>query len=92
MRANAVKALEGPWIITCDKRGTRFQVRLTASGIENLLKLGKVVIKCQNPIHVDKAFFTSSRHKVEITLRGLVGLVKHHQLRVWAKRALTSRE
>jgi chromosome segregation ATPase len=74
MRNNAVRALEGLWILTCDKCGTKFQVRLTAQGMEELLKGGSMTIECPNPNCVDSFLLFSSRHKVSVTLKELIEL------------------
>ena len=68
--SNVMKALEGPWIITCDKCGTRFQAQLTPEGIEELLRTGSVVIECPNPGCVDFIL----RHRIRIKLKQLIEL------------------
>ena len=72
MRSNAIRAFEGPWIVRCDKCGTSFQVELTAKGIEDLLRSGKVMIECLNPSCMDSSISGLRRHKIRITLRELI--------------------
>jgi len=63
MMSNATKVFEGPWIMRCDKCGTSFQVKLTAKGIEDLIRTGNVIIECSNPNCVDFL----SRHRIRVT-------------------------
>jgi len=72
LRSNAVKALKGPWLITCDRCGTTFQVELTADDVEDLLRKGSVAVECPNPNCLDTFFFIVSRHRIEITLKKLI--------------------
>jgi len=74
IQSNVVKALEGPWIITCDKCGTSFQVQLTPEGIEGLLRTGSVMIECPNPDCVDTALIFTFKHRVRVTLKQLIEL------------------
>jgi len=74
IRYNTIKTLEGPWIITCDKCGTKFQVVLTTEGVEELLREGSLTIECQNPNCTDSILFSSSRHKIKVTLKELIEL------------------
>jgi rubrerythrin len=74
IRYNAIKTLEGPWIITCDKCGTKFQVVLPTEGVEELLRGGSLMIECQNPNCIDSMLFFSSRHKIKVTLKELIEL------------------
>jgi len=60
--------LRGPWTITCDKCGTRFQLQLTVEGVENLVRYGEIVAECVNPNCIDWFW----RHKIRITLRDLI--------------------
>ena len=74
IRYNAIKTLEGPWIITCDKCGTKFQRALPTEGVEELLRRGSLMIECQNPNCINSILFLPSRHKIKITLKELIEL------------------
>jgi len=58
-----MKTLEGPWIITCDKCGTKFQIQLTPEWVEELLRAGNIMVECP-----------TSKHEMRLTLRQLIEL------------------
>jgi len=68
IRINALTMLRGPWNITCDKCGIKFQVQLTETGLEQLLRTGMTEIECINPNCRDFL----GRHKIKIYLRDLI--------------------
>ncbi|MCD6511695.1 MAG: hypothetical protein J7K45_03805 [Thaumarchaeota archaeon] len=70
-KSNAISALRGPWYVTCDKCGTRFQTELKAEDIESLLRTGNAWIECVNPNCVD-LFRFFGRHRIKIQLRDLI--------------------
>lgn len=72
LQSNIIKTLKGPWLITCDKCRTIFQVELTTNEVEDLLRTGDVMTECPNPNCVDTILFITSKHKIRITLRDLI--------------------
>jgi len=71
-RENALNLLKSPFIITCDKCGQRFEIKLTAKDLEGLLRRGYTEVECQNPNCTDSFLFSTWRHKVRISLEELV--------------------
>jgi len=74
IQSNVMKTLEGSWIITCDKCGTKFQIQLTPEWVEELLRTGNIMIECPNPNCVDTFLAFTSKHKVKVTLKQLIEL------------------
>jgi hypothetical protein len=65
---DALAMLKGPWNVICDRCGVRFQVELTASGIEELLRNSSVWVECANPSCKD--FW--AKHRIQIHLKDLI--------------------
>jgi hypothetical protein len=69
IKDNTLKALEGPWSITCDRCKTKFNIKLTPYGIESLLSKGYIETECNNLNCLDDFNF---RHKITVNLRDLI--------------------
>jgi len=69
---NALQLLKGPWTLTCDRCGTKSSTELTAFGVEELLRKGKVQVECDNPACQDRFFLSTSRHRFGVSLYDLV--------------------
>ncbi|GAI53366.1 unnamed protein product, partial [marine sediment metagenome] len=70
--ADALQLLMGPWEFTCDRCGTKFGAKLTASGIEDLLREGLVRIECSNAACEDSGWFSRRRHTFTVSLHKLI--------------------
>jgi len=69
---NALQLLRGSWTFTCDRCGTKFDDELTSFGIEELLRKGQVQIECINPACEDHSWFSSHRHRFQVSLHDLI--------------------
>jgi hypothetical protein len=67
IRKNVFKRLNGPWIVTCDKCGTKFPISLTAEGISTIYRQGYVWSDCEN----EKCLDGARRHLIKLTLADL---------------------
>lgn len=72
INVGALQLLKGPWVLTCDRCGTSFKAEVTAEGIEELLRSGKVKGVCANPDCVDKGWFSSQMHTFYVSLHNLI--------------------
>jgi len=73
----AIRALRGPWKITCERCGSQQSVELTAEGVRGLLAQGHVLIDCTNPNCTDAVLFRTVRHKIRVQCKDLIeGLLK----------------
>jgi hypothetical protein len=81
IKDNALKALEGPWNITCDRCKTKLSVKINAYSIEYLLSKGYIEIECVNPNCLDISLFSNSRHKITVNLRNIIQLYLTHEQR-----------
>jgi len=69
----ALQLLTGPWMVTCDRCDTKFNVELNASGIEALLRDGQVRVECSNTACEDTGWFsTRRRHTFMVSLHTLI--------------------
>ncbi|HJX22866.1 MAG TPA: cell division protein ZapB, partial [Candidatus Bathyarchaeia archaeon] len=68
IRKNVFKRLNSPWIVTCDKCGTKFPISLTAHGISDIYTQGYFWLECQNESCLDGA----RRHLFKLTLPDMV--------------------
>ncbi len=69
---NTLQLLKGPWIFTCDQCCATFSDELTAFGVEELLTKGQVQIECIDPACEDRSWFSSHRHRFQVSLHDLV--------------------
>ena len=70
VKENAIGMLRGPWLIKCDRCGTKQkEIELTERGISDLLSIGHVEKECVNPDCKDWRIW---RHRIRISLYGLI--------------------
>jgi len=69
---NAFQLLKGPWPFTCDHCGTTSSNELTAVGVEELLRKGRVQIECTNPACEDRFLLPARRHRFRVALHDLI--------------------
>lgn len=72
INTGALQLLMGPWVFTCEQCGTKFGAKLTASGIEDLLREGLVRIECSNAACEDSSWFSRRRHTFRVSLHNLI--------------------
>jgi len=68
IRKAVFKRLNSPWIITCDKCGTKFPISFTAQGISDIYTQGYIWLECQNESCLDGA----RRHLFKLTLPDMI--------------------
>jgi chromosome segregation ATPase len=70
--SNAIAMLRGPWTITCDKCGQKFETNLTSEGMESLLRFSFAYLECQNPLCIDSVLLWTRRHRIRVSLKDLI--------------------